>query len=422
MKHLNEFLFFHERKLNEKIMQLESSLQAFSQITQVPVSFYSSAGKFCWAATEQKRFCDSNMNFGSEETACTGNLLSAMKISLSLPEPYIFMCGSGLINLCYALILKDRPHGFFIAGPVAMGNDLLKTLHAFTGKSSAEKLDYDVLFPLIKSLKLYSPKEITALTTLFHNTLTAALSELESAAERTARSQHYEEQSLISQKLIRMKKEHLEVEYPRRSELRLTGSIKAGDTSGCLRYFSKYIEDIMVFEGGNLALTRLRLVAFITQLLRSDLQWQKSYDALYLLEKINNAQTLKEIMEAGKKLIMSLTKSSASTVYAGSSQIVKKAVDYLNTHYCEDITLKQAAKALHVNSSYLSTLFKEEMEISFTAFLNQLRLNHSEELLRSTSLTVTQICLETGFSSASYFIKLFKEKHGITPKEFRTVK
>ena len=162
-------------------------------------------------------------------------------------------------------------------------------------------------------------------------------------------------------------------------------------------------------------------MAFISQLLRSDLQWQKSYDALYLLDKINNAQNLKEIMEPGKKLIMSLTKSSASTIYAGSSQIVKKAVDYLNSHYCEAVTLKQSADALHVNSSYLSTLFKQEMGLSFTAFLNQLRLNHCEELLRSTNLSVTEICLESGFSSASYFIRLFKEKHGVTPKEVRTV-
>lgn len=421
MKQLNEFLFFRERKLNEKILQLENSLQAFSQITHVPVSFYSSSGRYCWSSTSEKRFCDSNTNFGSEETACTGNLLSSMKISLSLPDPYIFMCNSGLINLCYALFLENKPRGFFIAGPVAMGNDLLKTLHAFTGKSSTEKLDYDVLFPLIKSLKMYTPREITALTTLFHNTLTAALSELEPVRERTARAQHYEEQSLISQKLIQIKKEHLEVEYPRRSELQLANSVKDGNTTDCMKHFSKYIEDIMVFEGGNLALTRLRLVAFISQLLRSDLQWQKSYDALYLLDKINNAQNLKEIMEPGKKLIMSLTKSSASTIYAGSSQIVKKAVDYLNSHYCEAVTLKQSADALHVNSSYLSTLFKQEMGLSFTAFLNQLRLNHCEELLRSTNLSVTEICLESGFSSASYFIRLFKEKHGVTPKEFRTV-
>ncbi len=79
----------------------------------------------------------------------------------------------------------------------------------------------------------------------------------------------------------------------------------------------------MVFEGGNLPLTKLRLIFFITQLLKNEDAWQRDYDNLYALEKMNEAQTLKELVQTGKSLVTSLAESVSSSMYAGSSSVIK---------------------------------------------------------------------------------------------------
>ncbi|MEG1742236.1 MAG: helix-turn-helix transcriptional regulator, partial [Acetivibrio sp.] len=91
----------------------------------------------------------------------------------------------------------------------------------------------------------------------------------------------------------------------------------------------------------------------------------------------------------------------------------------VSKNYNKKINLTWVAQKIHVNASYLSTLFKKEMGISFTNYLCQLRLEHSEELLRDTNLSVTDIALCVGFEGQSYFTKMFKVRNGITPGQYR---
>lgn len=416
MKHLYELTIFKEKKINRRAAQLESSLTAFSQITDIPVSFYSNVGKFQWSTLPGNRICDANREFGSENYECTRILMSSMNISLSLSDVYIFMCNAGFINLCYALTLDHKVCGFFMAGPIAMGSKKEKVISSFSSKLPSASVDYAHLMTLISKLKLYSPKEVTYLSALFQNSIIAPLEFFHSS---DTRGQRHQEQSDIGKKLIAMKKEHLTIEYPYASESSLIEVIKTGNTDLCLEQFSKYMDAITALDGGNLSIIKLRLIAFITQLLKSDDQWQRNYENFFSLEKINEAQTLKKMLKIGGELILALTESVTTRAYNGSSVIIKEAVSYLYTHYRDNINLKSLAETIHVNSSYLSTLFKQEMGVPFVTYLNNIRLAHAEELLMNTSMTITEICLNTGFSSSSYFTKLFNEKNGITPTEFR---
>jgi YesN/AraC family two-component response regulator len=64
-------------------------------------------------------------------------------------------------------------------------------------------------------------------------------------------------------------------------------------------------------------------------------------------------------------------------------------------------------------------LFKQEMGITFTDYLNQVRINKSCELLTNTSLNLIDVSLQAGFDDQSYFSKVFKKLKGITPKSYR---
>ena len=69
--------------------------------------------------------------------------------------------------------------------------------------------------------------------------------------------------------------------------------------------------------------------------------------------------------------------------------------------------------------SHISHLFKTKAGVSLRTYCNDLRLADARLLLQSTDLNVTEVAYEVGFEDASYFIKLFRERYGVSPRKFK---
>ncbi|HHW46833.1 MAG TPA: response regulator [Clostridiales bacterium] len=103
-----------------------------------------------------------------------------------------------------------------------------------------------------------------------------------------------------------------------------------------------------------------------------------------------------------------------------SKQIVKKAVEYVNSNFHDsEIVIEKVCKHLHISSSYFSTLFKKEMNMTFNNYLTKVRMEAAKELLRTTNMKTYEIAQRVGFSEPNYFSYCFKKKFGISPSEFR---
>ena len=96
-----------------------------------------------------------------------------------------------------------------------------------------------------------------------------------------------------------------------------------------------------------------------------------------------------------------------------------KALEYVDMHLNQDISMADAA--LHVNMSYtaFSRFFSRYLGRGFAEYLLLARLKQAAMLLAQTNKSVTDIAMETGFSTTSYFIQRFREYQGMTPKRFR---
>ena len=101
------------------------------------------------------------------------------------------------------------------------------------------------------------------------------------------------------------------------------------------------------------------------------------------------------------------------------SDTVSKTVMYLKKHFREHITLADCASRLYLTPNYLGELFHNSVGVSFKEYLKKLRFNYSVNLLGSSEMSVAQISTDSGFSTPSYFIRLFREHYGITPSQFR---
>ena len=103
-------------------------------------------------------------------------------------------------------------------------------------------------------------------------------------------------------------------------------------------------------------------------------------------------------------------------------QIIKllPSIAYIEEHFSEKITLEEISAVQRLAPSYFCRLFKRASGTGFVEYLNFVRICKSERLLSDTQKSVLEISYELGFSSVSYFNRLFRRYKNCTPSEYRT--
>ena len=96
-------------------------------------------------------------------------------------------------------------------------------------------------------------------------------------------------------------------------------------------------------------------------------------------------------------------------------------IRYLAEHFSNpDLNVEMAVNALGINRTKMNELLKAELGLTFTGYLNKLRLAEASRLLsESDSCNIADIAYTVGYKNISYFNKLFKEEYGCTPKSFK---
>lgn len=96
---------------------------------------------------------------------------------------------------------------------------------------------------------------------------------------------------------------------------------------------------------------------------------------------------------------------------------------YVATEYARaDLSLEVASHALGINRTKINELLKEELGLTFTAYLNKLRLTEAARLLAEKGgMNISEIAYSVGYNNVSYFNKLFKKEYNCTPKTFKNL-
>jgi YesN/AraC family two-component response regulator len=101
------------------------------------------------------------------------------------------------------------------------------------------------------------------------------------------------------------------------------------------------------------------------------------------------------------------------------SSTIEQVLNYIKKTPLKDVTLQSAADKVHVNSSYLSQLFKQRLNKKFVDYLTELRIEEGKRLLVNTSLRMAEIAERVGYSDLAYFSNNFKKITGCSPSEYR---
>lgn len=99
--------------------------------------------------------------------------------------------------------------------------------------------------------------------------------------------------------------------------------------------------------------------------------------------------------------------------------LISDAIKYINSNYTHEITVHDVAQVVHLSQYHFCRLFKNVTGTTFLQYLNNKRLKEAHILLSSADIPLSQIALETGFSSGEHFTRVFKKAYGMTPREFK---
>lgn len=129
-----------------------------------------------------------------------------------------------------------------------------------------------------------------------------------------------------------------------------------------------------------------------------------SYACEFLEDVIDNMLTAEQEEKAGDSV----------------QQIVWQAVDYIQKHYFEPLTLSTLAEKFNVESTYFSRMFRKETGENIMQYIAKMRIENAKEYMRRGNMNLTEIAFVVGYDDYTYFNKVFRKVEGISPREYRS--
>ena len=108
-----------------------------------------------------------------------------------------------------------------------------------------------------------------------------------------------------------------------------------------------------------------------------------------------------------------------SEIKGQGERVITGITRYLQEHLSEEMSLSVLADQFHLNSQYISQLFKNEIGVGFLSYLTSIRMERAKKLLLSTALSVAEVAEQSGYGDYRVFTKVFKKNEGITPSQYR---
>ncbi|MGL6173736.1 MAG: helix-turn-helix transcriptional regulator [Cellulosilyticaceae bacterium] len=135
--------------------------------------------------------------------------------------------------------------------------------------------------------------------------------------------------------------------------------------------------------------------------------------------ELEECKGLGDLQRLIKEMIKEYCKLVNEMKDQGYSPLILGATQYIRFNFEQEVTLKKLAEYLYVHPNYLSRKFKEETGCQLSEYINHIRIEQAQMLLKDKLLSITDIAYRVGYNDEKYFSKVFKKYSYKTPREYR---
>ncbi|MCD9023115.1 response regulator [Cohnella silvisoli] len=136
-------------------------------------------------------------------------------------------------------------------------------------------------------------------------------------------------------------------------------------------------------------------------------------------KRLIKAETIGEFKDAFVKAVLALSENSLTLSSKKYRKEIRDIIDFMLKNLDQKITLRMIANHVNLNESYLTRLFKLEIGKTIIHFLNDLRMEKAQELLKNPDLSVRRVSEMVGIPDPLYFNRIFNKVHGQSPSDFK---
>ncbi|GAA0182734.1 PocR ligand-binding domain-containing protein [Clostridium sediminicola] len=401
---------------------IKEMIEIYSNSIELPLFLIDSYGNKIFSYPKESNLCKFIESKAEGKNCCTQTHLRASKQAIQLGETYIFTCPSGFVYFSAPLIENQSFKGAIIVGPILLQYPDKLLIDNIMKKFDLNIYEKNTIKSYVDTIPVVEPSKVTYLSKLlFLLTINLISNDKNILYERKER---LKQQSKINESIQSIKDKNLGNKYPYDIEKELILRVKNKDELGAKKSLNELLGYIFFASGGNMEDIQTHIIELIALLSRAVVDGGADRDRITkinndIIIKLRETKNLQDISYWTTKALNEFTENVLTLNDSKNSQTIKKAINYINKNYMNNISLDKVSSYVHLNSSYFSTMFKKELGMSFTNYLNKVRIENSKALLSDLNYTILDIAIIVGFDDQSYYSRVFKKLTGKTPKEYR---
>ncbi|SHM55392.1 AraC family transcriptional regulator [Gracilibacillus kekensis] len=212
-------------------------------------------------------------------------------------------------------------------------------------------------------------------------------------------------------------------------ERRIYQLVEEGNTAEILPYYKAFqnrgdFQHGLLSRNSEMRSLKNRAIAMITLATRAAIRGGVHPEDAYslgdvLIQDLEELTSISKVSWYREEILYDFTEMVKRNRKQNFSRKVTLSQEYIYKHIYEpDLSVNSIAKKLEINSKYLSNLFKKEVGISISEYIQKSKIQEAQKMMIYFNRSLTEICNLLNFTDQSYFTKIFKRHAQITPKEF----
>jgi AraC-like DNA-binding protein/ligand-binding sensor protein len=409
--------------MKDHLNALYEEIKDFSVSTGITIKIFGSDGNEIMSVGNCPE-CDLCRLAGCPQSDCVKTHKKAGEDTLRFGGKYVYLCPMGFVHASSPILTDNSEIVTASAGPVLIIDKTDYFNEYIRGRENLTEEQLAEINRILESIPMYTLEKVTAYSNMLYY-----LASYSSGKDpvKLLNSDAGEEDA--STDLINLKNGLIDrTEYPLYKEKELIDVMSVGDRKNAQRLLNEILGYIFFATGGNIDIIRTRVAELIVQLSRAaalngGVNRQKIMDiSVEYMKTIWTMESIDDISSWMSRILSSFTQMVFSTKEIKHIDVIQKVVSYINSNYMNKISLDDIAKEGFLSSSYLSKLFKSEMKMNLSTYINNVRVEKSKLLLLDDSLSIMDVAMMVGFEEQSYFSKVFRNVTGVSPGKFRQLK